>query len=148
MIYISHRGLINGPDKLLENNPEVILETISKGFDCEIDLWIHESRIFLGHDEPQYEINSCWLERNGLWIHAKNIESLAWLNTTNYNYFWHEDDHYTLTSHNYIWAHPMSMTTENCILVMPEYVDTELNIIADRKYCGVCSDYIEQIRNM
>ena len=49
MIFISHRGNING-NNFLENNPDYISETIGKGFDVEIDLWVKKGQLYLGHD--------------------------------------------------------------------------------------------------
>ena len=40
MIYIAHRGLTNGPDAQLENNPFQIAKAVKEGYDCEVDLWI------------------------------------------------------------------------------------------------------------
>ena len=36
MIYIAHRGLIDGPNIDLENNPEHIDSIVKLGFDAEI----------------------------------------------------------------------------------------------------------------
>ena len=38
MKLIAHRGNINGPNPEMENNPEYILNTLSLGYDCEIDV--------------------------------------------------------------------------------------------------------------
>jgi len=147
MIFIAHRGLTQGPNSEIENSPDLILESISQGFECEIDLWIINQKIYLGHDQAQYQISSDWLDKSGLWIHAKNLEALSYLYTTKYNYFWHENDQYVVTSHGYIWAHPASSLTENCIMVMPEYVDSTLNNIRRQVYKGICSDYIKDIKH-
>jgi hypothetical protein len=139
MILISHRGNINGPNPLEENKPSYIDGALLKGFQVEIDIWKINSKLFLGHDEPQYEINTTWLEdrKNFLWIHTKNIFSLLELQKTNYNYFWHENDTVTLTSKKYIWAYPGKQKIENSIAVMPEIHNDDIN-----DCIGICSDYI------
>ena len=57
MIYISHRGNINGPNKKLENNPNYITDAINKGFDVEIDVNYKNSNFYLGHDKAQYLVS-------------------------------------------------------------------------------------------
>ena len=52
---ISHRGNINGPDISNENHPTYIEKAINLGFDCEVDIWVVNKELFLGHDEPMYK---------------------------------------------------------------------------------------------
>jgi hypothetical protein len=47
MKLIAHRGLFNGPDVNLENRPQQIETALSRGFDCEVDLWIVDGNMFL-----------------------------------------------------------------------------------------------------
>lgn len=145
MKFIAHRGLINGPDINLENRPEQILKSLEEGYDCEIDLWIINSDFYLGHDTPDYPINPKFLEEFGLWIHAKNLAALRWLTTTNLEYFWHQEDKFTLTSHNYIWTYPGNDITMRSILVMPEWINDLDNINIPKCY-GICSDFILKLR--
>ncbi len=147
MIYIAHRGLFNGPDKTQENNPSQIELALHNGFDVEVDVWKVDSTIWLGHDEPQYQIEEDFLYTKGLWIHAKNLEALHWLNDTNLNYFWHETDKFTLTSQNWIWTYPGNELTNKSIMVMPESVDPSLNNTKQVNCYGICSDYVSFIKN-
>ena len=57
MIYISHRGNINGKNIEMENTPEYIDAAINSGYDVEIDIWVHGDRLFLGHDCGHSEID-------------------------------------------------------------------------------------------
>jgi hypothetical protein len=140
MIYIAHRGLINGPDKELENKPEHIIEVLNMGFQVELDLRVIESKLYLGHDGPQYPIEPEFLQKPGLWIHAKNSEALFWLTHTYYNYFWHQEDDFTITSRGHIWTYPGKPLSEFSICVMPEW---NYNISEFNFNCyGVCSDYV------
>ena len=66
MKLIAHRGLTDGPNAELENNPEQIHKSLSAGYDCEIDLWYVNGELYLGHDEPQYAINRDFLREIGL----------------------------------------------------------------------------------
>jgi len=75
---IAHRGLTNGPNAELENKPSNIINSLSIGFDCEIDLWKVNDNLYLGHDSGQYLIDDSFLEQPGLWIHCKNLEALEY----------------------------------------------------------------------
>jgi hypothetical protein len=145
MKLISHRGNINGPIPEVENNPKYINDTIHLGYDVEIDVWMIDGKIFLGHDEPQYEITIDWIDGRShhLWVHCKNIKILEFLNKYDYgiNYFWHETDTVTLTSKNYIWAYPGKQPIKNSIAVMPEIKNDSIN-----ECIGICSDYIENYK--
>jgi len=101
MILISHRGNINGKLPELENSIDYINNAIKLGYDVEIDVWMIEGVLFLGHDEPQYGITQHWLNERctKLWIHCKNIEAVEWFSDIGvFNRFWHETDTITLTS--------------------------------------------------
>ena len=146
MKLIAHRGLFNGPDVNLENRPEQIELALKKGYDCEIDLWYKNGELWLGHDHPDYHIREEWLQQFGLWIHGKNLGALRWLTNTSLVYFWHQNDDYTLTSNNFIWTFPGKPLTMRSIMVMPEYVDKSLENIRDAKCYGICSDFVEIIK--
>ena len=46
MIYISHRGNLDGKSEKDENNPEYVMNAVKKGFDVEIDVWFKEGNFF------------------------------------------------------------------------------------------------------
>jgi hypothetical protein len=157
MKLIAHRGNIEGPNPLEENNIVYIEKAISAGYDAEIDFWYFEDNFYLGHDEPQYEVSTTWLTTNKefLWIHCKNQSALEKLSNSSvdYNYFWHENDRYTLTSGGYIWSYPGQSYSSKFIIVMPENGDVlkffkNDNIIRMSEYdChGICSDYVGRIK--
>ena len=143
MILISHRGNIDGKNPELENHPQYIDTAIEAGYDVEIDLWFIDGRTYLGHDEPQYEIDDCWLEErtDKLWVHCKNVESLNWIRSTILHYFWHEEDTLTLTSENYIWVYPGKQPVIGSVAVMPEINNDDVS-----KCIGICSDYIKNYK--
>ena len=142
MLLISHRGNLNGSSIKDENRPYYIEKAIEKGFDVEIDLWLYQNELFLGHDVPQYPINLDWLRKNDekLWIHCKNLECLEYMNSYSFmglNYFYHEKDEATLTSMGYIWCYPDNYIKDG-ITVCLDYKDVPSYIK------GVCSDEIEK----
>jgi hypothetical protein len=145
MKVISHRGNIHGPDKNNENKPSQILLAIEAGFDVELDLWVIDNNIFLGHDFPQYKINFLFLKniKDKAWIHCKNLEAIYFLQKrkTVFNYFWHQNDDFTLTSLGYIWTYPMKESGPNSVIV---------SLRGDSDFSempfGVCTDFPKKIR--
>lgn len=154
MKLIAHRGNINGLNPSKENHPEYIEAAIVDGYDVEIDIRYDtfNKTLYLGHDEPQYPTSWIWIEKyiNHLWIHCKNIEALYEFahSTSGFNYFWHQEDDFALTSRNYIWTYPGKSYTTKSILVMPEWNMT-VEVFSDLKTfnCyGVCSDYVGMLK--
>jgi hypothetical protein len=147
--YIAHRGNVSGPS-LNENHPDHIDNAIASGFDVEIDVWIDGYEIFLGHDEPQYEIADQFLEkrRHYIWCHAKNIQALKYLLDNKFHVFFHDKDDYTLTSEGYIWAYPGTELVKGAICVMPENADDPEYLAKNIHLIhGVCSDYVQIHKN-
>ena len=141
MKYISHRGNLTGPDKSKENTPEQIDLAIGKGFYVEVDVWVKDQVLYLGHDLPSIEVDIDWiLERKDfLYIHCKNIEAITFLqefSEKRIHYFWHEEDTLTLTSFGYIWAYPGKQPIRNSIAVMPEIYNDDVSSCS-----GICTDY-------
>lgn len=137
---------MNGPNKELENKPEQI-DLAIKEYQAEIDLWVVDGKYHLGHDNPQYLIDREWLvERcDKLWIHCKNVEAITKLSydlSANYNYFWHEEDTLTLTSHGYIWVYPGKQPITSSIAVMPELYNDDVS-----RAMGICTDYVIDYAN-
>jgi hypothetical protein len=156
MKLIAHRGNINGPNKELENSPNQILNTLSLGYDCEIDVHLINNNLYLGHDEPQYSIDINFLLENKdkLWIHCKNMEALVFLNEyKELNIFWHENDKYTLTSKNYIWSYIGVETNSKIVCVMPEligknYENIVMKKIKENSLFYLCTDYCINYENI
>jgi hypothetical protein len=149
MRYISHRGNINGRIESVENHPNYIYDTIVNGYDVEIDVWYVDGNLWLGHDEPQYQIELDWLIKQSpfLWIHCKNTEALSYFSQYNignntFNFFWHEEDTATLTSKAYIWAYPGKQPIGGSIAVMPEIHNDNIS-----KCWGICSDYVKKYKD-
>ncbi len=94
---ISHRGNIEGPNKSWENHPEQIRFALKEKYSVEIDVWYVYNSWWLGHDEPQYQIDINFLldisgmNREGVswtifphvWIHCKNMEAVEQIQALN-----------------------------------------------------------------
>lgn len=141
MILIAHRGNHCGSNYLRENSVSYIEEAIKLGYEVEIDIWVKNDEIWLGHDYAKYPCSINFLKKNSkkLWIHCKNLEALFYLNQEkNLNVFFHDIDDATLTSHGYIWTYPSKPLMPNSICVMPE-----LGVKGNIKECyGICSNFI------
>ena len=147
MIYIAHRGNLDGPDPINENKPEYLINAIAKGFYVETDLWLVDNILYLGHDNPVYEIKIDFLLniKEKLFCHCKNIDALYFLikNYSEIECFFHIEDECVLTSKNNIWNYPGKKLTPLTICVMPEYVGQ----VIDYNCYGVCSDFVSSIKN-
>jgi len=142
MIKIAHRGNINGPSHK-ENQTSYLMDAVNAGYDVEFDLWKINDLLWLGHNGPEYLIKETFLLDIGhaAWIHCKNLDALHFLNTTfpQLNYFWHQEDDYTLTSQGFIWAYPGKESTDRTVLVDLDGTSNKTNIYA------ICSDRVGEI---
>jgi hypothetical protein len=123
MKWIAHRGNVDGKKEHFENHPSYIDEALNLGYDAEVDIWVKDNILFLGHDVPEYIITQQWLEQRAdkLWIHCKNSNAIEWFNSVDgFNYFWHENDDYTLLSNGKVLVKPGSKLIQNSICCMPE----------------------------
>lgn len=141
MILISHRGNISEINKERENKEDYISEALEKDFNVEIDVWSINGNFFLGHDKPTDKISIGFLKNDKLWCHAKNFNALTNMLDNNIHCFFHDNDHYTLTSKNYIWAYPGIDGGKMTIAVKPEGKNLDL-----KKFSGICSDQIDKYK--
>ncbi|CAB4156840.1 hypothetical protein UFOVP658_184 [uncultured Caudovirales phage] len=147
MRFISHRGNLTGKNVEFENSPEYVVDAIRKGFDVEIDLRKHLGKTYLGHNEPQYQVDDEWLQMysSSLWIHCKDFESLDHSVNMGYHCFFHNIDAYTITSRSFVWAYPGSQIASRlCISVLPERAEGLVGLLT-KNYYGTCSDFIAEM---
>jgi hypothetical protein len=149
MFFIAHRGNTSGPDKEKENHPDHILSAIDLGFDVEVDIWfwhncsLSDGMFYLGHDRPQYPVDHLFIEKikTHAWFHCKNLDALSHISKfDDTNYFWHQNDDFTLTSKGYIWTFPGKGISDKSILLAKSIDNVDLKNCA-----GVCSDHISLI---
>ena len=142
MFIISHRGNLSGPNEDEENQSFYIKHALQKCDFVEVDIWIKNGIIKLGHDKPQYVFDSDLLNNSKIIWHAKTLEAIKYLKRNKLHYFFHDKDEYTITSHGFIWAHPKARNFEGCICVMPEEVYGKDFINKDYdSFLGICTDY-------
>jgi hypothetical protein len=153
MKLIAHRGNIDGPNPSEENSLEYIDSALNKGYDVEVDIFYNtfSDSLYLGHDDSQHVVERYWLASRieKLWIHCKNIEALYYFSskTGGYNYFWHQNDDYTLTSKNYIWTYPGKPYTSRSVIVMPEkFLKDDFQSLMVYNCYGICTDYPSKLK--
>lgn len=136
MIFIAHRGNLNGPSKY-ENKPSYVKTALEAGYDVELDVWIYGLSWYLGHDEARYLVNAAEINNEHVWWHAKNIAALQSMIAMGWHCFWHQDDAHTLTSKGYIWTHCKMGSPEGSICVLPEQGTGKVH----PNCAGICTDY-------
>jgi hypothetical protein len=140
MILVAHRGNISGPNKKKENSPQYIQEALDLKYDVEVDVWVDDG-IWLGHDKPQYKIGLKFLMSNfrHLWIHCKNLEAMDLFSELRLlNFFWHEEDDFTLTSKNFIWTYPGKRVCNKSVIVVEDARNYK-----GQPCFGLCSDFLK-----
>lgn len=153
MKLISHRGLMQGPNAQLENDPKQIQSVLGQGIDVEVDVWYLHHQWYLGHDAATHNIGFEFLKQDGLWIHAKNFEAADRLIQLSrfghsHNFFWHEEDERTLTSFGFWWTYPERALGTNSVAVVPErYLPlNEFDQIRNWNCFGVCTDWVSLLK--
>lgn len=159
-LIVAHRGLLNGPDKNLENTYEQIHNCLFNQFSAEIDLWYKDEKFWAGHDAPttlfNWEIQLLFYSFKAcpLFIHAKDIKTANQLlntfsNVSSFNvfdFFMHDKDDAVLTKNGYIWTYPGKELFINSIAVLPEVCDEKYQqyvreLFLKSQIAGVCTDY-------
>ena len=137
MLFISHRGNLEGPNPKEENKPAYVQKALNLGYYVEVDVWFVKNKLFLGHDKPLYKCNLDFLKNDFLVCHAKNAEALEYLIQNDIHCFSHDKDDVVLTSRRWLWTYPGYTLTLSSVAVMPE-----MTIGWNIKNCfAVCSDY-------
>lgn len=149
MIYIAHRGNIDGPCPEFENNPDYIAKALDLGFDVEVDVWVNDDGlIYLGHDKPTYQVSIDYLKNDRFWCHAKNLAALELMlrYRESIHCFSHDKDDHVLTSQGIIWTYPGQDISNETIMCMPEATLISENEL--RKCKGICSDFVIKYKRM
>jgi len=147
MRIISHRGNLTGPS-YTENTLNSIRAALDAGFDVEVDIWRKDDSLWLGHDFPQYYfLDQDLLNDKRIWFHAKNLSALHYMSLYHpkSNFFWHQNDDYTLTSSGKIWTYPgKSICGESIIVALDHHrIDSAMQY----PIYGICTDDPTYVRN-
>lgn len=144
MKIISHRGNIRGERLDKENRPSYIDCAIGNGYDVEIDIRFFNGQLWLGHDKPQYKVETKWLDerKEYLWLHCKNLE--AAVRCRSYKSFCHTSDPFTYVSNGKIWLHDLKMKIDENVII-PLITSLDIKKLTDTCYFdnayAVCTDH-------
>lgn len=141
---IAYRGNFEGHKPYFINKPEYVDIALQYGYDAMVDVWIRDGEFWLGHDTPRYEVSESFLELNGMWCRAMNIETFDKLlqNQNIHSFIVMKDDPQTLTSRNVIWStNPIEMIT-NTVFFDPDLSDP----YEDIPFYGVCSNFVKELK--
>lgn len=144
--HIAHRGNTENDNKVYENNPDLLDELDKHGIDVECDVWYDKERLWLGHDEPQYEIDLFWLASSPRrLIHAKDGVTFQYLieqtgaKGLDIHFFYHTDEDYVFTNKGVVINYPGEPILEGSIAMMPERASYNLKERSQAFF--ICSDY-------
>jgi hypothetical protein len=129
MIFIAHRGNIEGPHSDWENTLGYINQAITRGFDCEVDIRYIDKHYWLGHDYPKSKVINEMLSAKQIWFHAKDGTTLRQALKDKLHVFYDDNPNmnYALTSRGFIWH----WDGKSMIYVMDK-----------NGLIGICSDYV------
>lgn len=146
-MFYAHRGNLEGRIAERENQPEYIDEAIAQGYGAEVDFWKVGDRLYLGHDDGQYDIDLKWLQdrKQFLLVHTKNQEALDFCLRNKLHAFWHTHEDYVITTWGYTVGYPGRLSVGNLfILSVPERV-WKVEEIKQYITFGVISDYVKTL---
>lgn len=148
---ISHRGNITKPIPERENKPSYIDAAIQLGYKVEVDLRYISNKLWLGHDQPEVEVNHAWLLERApyLWLHCKNILAANYLGShlNTFQYFCHSNDAYVLTSTGKLWVHDLEMPLGNNTII-PLITKSDIENYPGPPVSAYCTDYVIHAGNV
>ena len=146
MRLISYRGNKQGPNPELENTMGYVQETINRGLDVMVDLWLIDNKIYMGPEESKEPIDFDWLERfsSRLWLNCRDHELLSRFLDLDpigkyLHYFYLGSAETTLTSRNYLLA-TEDFKTKNCIVFLPDINNNITDVY------GICTNDINNFK--
>lgn len=141
---IYHRGNSRRAPAV-ENDPVRLSTIVAAGGHVEVDVWLHEGVVFVGHDAPATVVDWSWLVdiASRALIHCKDGATFVGLRTwfaergIEADLFYHTTEDYALSTGGKIIVYPGQPLFPNCLSMMPESVGRE----ATGEPCAeICSD--------
>ena len=154
MLFISHRGNLEGPDLSKENSVEYVGEAIDKGYHVVVDVWISPTenknlvKLGLGDTHPQHSVSLGFLKQPKIIARAKTLPTFQILCDNNIHAFL--DGFVTrLTTKGLVWTSPGTKTIiPRAVLNMPEILTDDPKILSNLKISGICSNNISLYRKI
>ena len=157
MIYIAYRGLFHGEDPTIENTPNQVSTALLYGYNAMVDAWRVDGQLYLGTDQPLYEVSEKYLQNTRLWINCCNQEMYNWISVQKPKLYRHYFQlpygpipSYVTTNSGYYWTFQDTPINNQSIMVVPESYDRGLLSTVHLHCYGICSiflGFIRRIRN-
>ena len=146
VVIISHRGNTRGVD-ILENKPEFIDRAITKGYDVEVDIRYVDQTFYLGHDTPDYIVDTKWIQNRSknIWFHCKNLYAAIKLEKMgNIKYFCHSLDPFTtIKPVGLFWVHDLNLKINNSC-VIPLLSEQDIEKYNGQQPYAICTDFTDR----
>lgn len=145
MIYIAHRGNLYGREPEGENKISYLRRALCAGFMVEADVRFVDGKWWTGHDEPIEEVPKEMLMNPSILWHAKTMDTAEAIIGDDFllgfmHWFWHEEDHFAMTSKGWLLSHVLHEPVARCI---------QVSLTADKPMegvMGICSDFVGNLR--
>lgn len=139
---ISHRGRVEN-SKYPENSLDALKKCLDMGLSIEIDVMKKNDKIYLGHDNPDLEVDISEIDFDGVYIHMKSPHIIELKNA---DLFFIENDSYALTKKNKIWTNYYNKDySQHSIMCSAELIGKNFNIDEisywSKTAYGVCTDF-------
>ena len=141
--FIAHKGNWQGAQPAWENTKDYVeFAYYDKGYDVEVDVRAHRGLLYLGHDEPLQVADIGFLQQQGVWCHAKDLDALEMLLNMRTRCFWHDTDTVTLTNDGHIWCYPGAFPRHKRAV----WLDLEDVPLPEDKtgIYGICGDKVDE----
>jgi hypothetical protein len=79
MLYLSFRGLLQGQDPAAENTIKQIGKALNAGFGVMVDAWRVNNKLYLGSEQPLYEVTPQYLQNKRFYIAVRNQDMRSWI---------------------------------------------------------------------
>lgn len=154
MRIVSHRGNVRGPGSQCERIH--VEEALLSGYDVELDVRFSTWRLYVGHDEPLYELPRDWIRSDiaeRLWFHAKDERAQQALSTVGHHVFMHEDEpNAFVVPEGLMWIHPrcngnlLDLPMADCILLdVAGHPRLNKTVLTTLPY-AICTDWCDEWR--
>lgn len=155
MVYIAYRGLFHGEDPQSENTPNQVSTALRYGFNASVDAWRVDNKIYLGSNQPLYEVSEKYLQNNRLWINCCNTDMYTWIQSQKpklyphyFNIPYGPTPDYAVTNQGYYWNFLSTIPNNPTIMVLPESYDRGLYSTIHLRTYGICSMFLQFIRRI
>ncbi len=147
-LLISYRGNLTGLSDGHENSVPHVQKALDAGFRVMVDVWAVAggNLLALGNEFAQYAVSHEFLQNRHVLCRARDLATMEKLLEIGTHCFYGEGDG-LLTNGGLIWTLPGKKITPRCIATFPEHVQSDPTALRNLMCAGVCSNFIQDIRD-